>query len=217
MVNNLDFGSFVLQLYNLVLLLQDYNNTDLMGELQKQDKQYLEKIIKQNDEILQILKRKEEIMEETLKETCKKSLEKIKEINESDITPNNVGNLYQLVDIVKDIKEVENMNYGNYGNYGRGSYGEYNGRRAGYDSYGDSYGRRGYDTKYRGYDKINEMGNEYGRYMESRDRYGTGEETDKSFHYMLKSLEDFIQVLHEEAETPQQKQQLQQALQNSMR
>lgn len=215
MINNLDFGSFVLQLYNLVLLLQDYNNTDLMSELQKQDKQYFEKIIKQNDEILKILKRKEEIMEETLKETCKKSLEKIKEINESDITPGNVGNLYQLVDIVKDIKEVENMNYGNYGNYGRGSYGEY-GRRAGYDSYGDSYGRRGYDMKYRGYDKIDEMSNEYGRYQDSRNRYGAGEETNKSFHYMVKALEDFIKVLHEEAETEPQRQMLREALQNSM-
>lgn len=215
MINNLDFGSFVLQLYNLVLLLQDYNNTDLMSELQKQDKQYFEKIIKQNDEILKILKRKEEIMEETLKETCKKSLEKIKEINESDITPGNVGNLYQLVDIVKDIKEVENMNYGNYGNYGRGSYGEY-GRKAGYDSYGDSYGRRGYDTKYRGYDKIDEMGNEYGRYMESRERYGTGEETDKSFYHMTEAYKDFGKVLQETAETPKQQQMLRDAVQNMM-
>lgn len=61
------------------------------------------------------------------------------------------------------------------------------------------------------------MYSEYGRYQESRSRYGAGEETDKSFHYMVKALEDFIKVLEEEAETPQQKQQLMQALQNSMR
>ena len=211
MVNNLDFGSFVLQLYNLVLLLQDYNNTDLMGELQKQDKQYFEKIIKQNDEILQILKRKEEIMEETLKETCKKSLEKIKEINDNDITPNNVDNLGKLIDIVKDIKEVECMySYGNYSGrdmrYNRGNdYGEYS-----------EYGRRGYDRRYRGDDALDRMSGEYGRYQESRN-YGHGEETDKSFHYMVEALEDFIKVLHEEAETPQQKQQLMQSLQSSMR
>ena len=42
------------------------------------------------------------------------------------------------------------------------------------------------------------------------------EETDKSFHYMVKSLEDFIRVLHEEAETPQQKQMLNETLQRSM-
>lgn len=112
--------------------------------------------------------------------------------------------------------------YGEYGNYGRG-------RRAGYDSYGrdeygrggsygrDSYGRRGYDMKYRGEEEIDRMAGEYGRYQENRERYGAGEETDKSFHYMVKALEDFIKVLHEEAETPQQKQELMQALQNSMR
>ena len=62
------------------------------------------------------------------------------------------------------------------------------------------------------------MYDDYGRYMESRERYGAGDqETDKSFHYMVKALEDFIKVLHEEAETPQQKQQLMESLQNSMR
>lgn len=165
--------------------------------------------------------------EEISKELAKKTEEKIKEILESDITPNNLESLYQLVDILKDTKEVESMNYGNYGNYGN-----YSGRGAGYDSYGrggygnygeygeygrGSYGRRGRDMKYRGDDELDRMYGEYGRYQESRSRYGAGEETDKSFHYMVKSLEDFIKVLYEEAETPQQKQQLMQALQNSMR
>lgn len=139
-------------------------------------------------------------------ELTKKTEEKIKEILDGDITPNNIEHLYQLVDILKDTKEVENMNYG-YSNYGG---------RPGYDSYGN-YGRSGYDMKYRGDDTLNRMHNEYGRYIESRSRYGAGEETDKSYHYMIKALEDFIMVLKEEAETPQQKQQLMQALQNSMR
>ena len=107
------------------------------------------------------------------------------------------------------------MNYGNYngyGNYGRGS----NYGRENYGEYGN-YGRRGYDMRYRGEEELDRMHGEYGRYMESRNRYGTGEETDKSFHYMVKALEDFIMVLKEEAESPQQKQQLVQALQNSMR
>lgn len=60
MRNNFDLASFVLQLYNLVLLLQDFNNTDLMQELQKQDTQYFETIIKNQKEILDFLKRKEE-------------------------------------------------------------------------------------------------------------------------------------------------------------
>ena len=71
--------------------------------------------------------------------------------------------------------------------------------------------------KYRGEEELDRMHGEYGRYMASRERYGAGEETDKSFHYMVKALEDFIMVLKEEAESPQQKQQLMQSLQNSMR
>ena len=160
-------------------------------------------------------------MEEKL---ANKTEEKIKEILEDDINPNNLEYLYKLIDIYKDVKEVESMNYGNYGNYG--------GRRPGYDSYGRNYygeygnygegsygeyGRRGRDMKYRGDDELDRMYGEYGRYQESRSRYGAGEETDKSFHFMVKALEDFIRVLYEEAETPQQKQQLMQALQESMR
>lgn len=52
-INNL---SLVLQALSLQLLFQDYNNSDLMQELQNQDSKYLEKIIEQNKEILKILK-----------------------------------------------------------------------------------------------------------------------------------------------------------------
>lgn len=136
----------------------------------------------------------------------------IKKILDEGLNTNNLDNLYKLSKIKHMAKEDKNMNYGNYGNYG--------GRRAGYDSYGeygrDSYGRRGYDMKYRGEDELGRMSGEYGRYMESRSRYGASEETDKSFHYMVKALEDFIKVLREEADSPQQKQQLKEALQRSM-
>ena len=60
------------------------------------------------------------------------------------------------------------------------------------------------------------MAGEYGRYAESYGRYGAGQETDKSFHYMVKALEDFIKVLYEEADTNEQKQQLRETLQRSM-
>ena len=56
MRNNLDATSLILQLYSVIILLQDYNNRDLMQELQKQDSEYLEKIIKQNEEIISLLK-----------------------------------------------------------------------------------------------------------------------------------------------------------------
>lgn len=61
MRNNLDAASLILQLYSLILLIQDFNNSDLMHELQNQDELFLKKIIKQNEEILKILRGKEEI------------------------------------------------------------------------------------------------------------------------------------------------------------
>ena len=48
--------SLILQALSLELLFKDYNNSDLMKELQHQDKEYFEKIIKQNNEILKLLK-----------------------------------------------------------------------------------------------------------------------------------------------------------------
>jgi len=148
-------------------------------------------------------------MTEKLEKTTEESISRILE---EGLTTNNLDTLYKLSKINHIAKEDKNM----YGNYGR---------RPGYDSYGrnygeygnyGNYGRRGYDMKYRGDEELDRMSGEYGRYMESRNRYGAGEETDKSFHYMVKALEDFIRVLHEEAETPQQKQQLKEALQRSM-
>lgn len=137
----------------------------------------------------------------------------IEKIIEEGLNTNNLDNLYKLSKIKHMAKEDKNMNnYGNYGNYGA--------RRPGYDSYGEygrnNYGARGYDMRYRGDEELDRMSGEYNRYMESRSRYGAGEETDKSFHYMVKALEDFIRVLYEEADTPQQKQQLRESLQKSM-
>lgn len=51
-VNNL---SLVLQALSLQILFDDCNNTDLMQELQRQDKEYLEKIINQNEKIISLL------------------------------------------------------------------------------------------------------------------------------------------------------------------
>ena len=54
--NNL---SLLLQMLNLEILFRDFNNTDLMQELQRQDNEYFEKIIKQNDKIIELLERRE--------------------------------------------------------------------------------------------------------------------------------------------------------------
>ena len=130
-----------------------------------------------------------------------KTNEQIKEILETGINTNNIEYLYKLSKINHMAKEDECMNYGTYG-------------RPGYNAYG-TYSRRGYDMKYRGEDELDRLRGEYGRYMESRS-YGDGEESEKSFHYMIKSLEGFIRTIGEEAETPQQKQMLRETLQRSM-
>lgn len=54
--NVIDNLSLVLQALSLQILFQDYNNSDLMQELQTQDEKYLKKIIEQNEEIISILK-----------------------------------------------------------------------------------------------------------------------------------------------------------------
>lgn len=54
--NSVDLGSLMLQVISLLILFKDYNNSDLMQELQNQDSNYLQKIIKQNEEIISLLK-----------------------------------------------------------------------------------------------------------------------------------------------------------------
>jgi hypothetical protein len=155
-------------------------------------------------------------MEQKLHEEAEKILKKIME---EKTFANNIDGVYKLIKIKNMTKEDDNMygnyggrragydSYGRYGDYGAGSYGEY-GR--------GSYGRRGYDTKYRGDEELDRMAGEYGRYMESRSRYGAGEESDKAFHFMAKALGEYLDFLHEEADTPQKKQMLNETLQRSM-
>ena len=59
-MNRIDNLSLILQALSLEILFKDFNNSDLMHELQRQDAEYLEKIIKQNEEILTILKERSE-------------------------------------------------------------------------------------------------------------------------------------------------------------
>jgi hypothetical protein len=44
MLNTTNNLSLILQALSLEILFKDYNNSDLMNELQRQDKEYLEKI-----------------------------------------------------------------------------------------------------------------------------------------------------------------------------
>jgi hypothetical protein len=134
--------------------------------------------------------------------------ELIKQITEEGISMNNIEMLYKLSKIKHMAKEDKSMNYGNYGAYG--NYG-----RGGYGNYGEGYGRRGYDTKYRGDEQLEKLSGDYGRYMESRS-YGAGKESNEAYRYMTESLKDFTKYLFEIAETPQQQQMLREALQQSM-
>ena len=53
-VNNV---SLLLQALSLEILFKDFNNADLMQELQRQDTQYFEKIIQNQNEILTLLRK----------------------------------------------------------------------------------------------------------------------------------------------------------------
>ena len=55
-LHNVDNLSLLLQAISLQILFEDYNNSDLMQELQLQDEIYFKKIIKQNEEIIKLLK-----------------------------------------------------------------------------------------------------------------------------------------------------------------
>ena len=58
--STVDNLSLVLQALSLEILFKDYNNGDLMQELQTQDEKYLKRIIQQNEEIINILNERRE-------------------------------------------------------------------------------------------------------------------------------------------------------------
>lgn len=55
--NVVDVTSLLLQALSLQILFKDFNNSDLMQELQKQDKEYFETLLIQNEEILNLLRK----------------------------------------------------------------------------------------------------------------------------------------------------------------
>ena len=105
----------------------------------------------------------------------------------------------------------------------------YNGYGTNYNDYGarmrDSrgrfmgdYGRRGVPGtgrgRYRGYDYIDDMNQQYGNYSESKEsyrrgNYGAGDDSMKSLDYMLKSVHQFIKMLKEDADSEEEMQLIQ--------
>ena len=59
-MNNLENFSNWLQIFSFLILVQDFNNTDLMKYLAHQD-ELLDKIIQQNNEILKLLKENKDV------------------------------------------------------------------------------------------------------------------------------------------------------------
>ena len=57
--SNYDLALGFLQVFDIILNISQVSNDVLIKELQRQDKEYLEKIIKQNEEIIKLLKNKE--------------------------------------------------------------------------------------------------------------------------------------------------------------
>ena len=55
--NRLTVSDFLMQFITMLWVMEDSSNNDLMHELQKQNKEYLEKIISNQNEIMSILSR----------------------------------------------------------------------------------------------------------------------------------------------------------------
>lgn len=57
--SNYDLALGFLQVFDIILNISQVSNDVLFKELQKQNKEYLQKIISQNEEIIKLLKSKE--------------------------------------------------------------------------------------------------------------------------------------------------------------
>ena len=136
------------------------------------------------------------------------------DILEDGIKMDNIDFLYKVIDVKKDIAEIEKeeqeMMYGNYDNYD--NYGEYDrsyngGRRRdsrGRYMEGNSYGRRGYDTKYRGHDMLDEMNYSYGAYSDNNEYGNYGETSTKELKKMLDCNIALIEHLKKNAKSQEE-------------
>ena len=136
------------------------------------------------------------------------------DILEDGIKMDNIDFLYKVIDVKKDIAEIEKeeqeMMYGNYGNYD--NYDEYDrsyngGRRRdsrGRYMEGNSYGRREYDTKYRGHDMLDEMNYSYGAYSDNNEYGNYGETSTKELKKMLDCNIALIEHLKKNAKSQEE-------------
>lgn len=167
---------------------------------------------------------KEQLNEQDVMKCIKELVEtELKGALEEGIQHENIDDIGKLVDIHKDIEneeywkkkeEVYHMRYYDENRYGEDRYGE--------EPYGmdRSYGRRGRPMnaprdsrgRYRGpEEKMHEMMEHYGNYSAAseaanRGNYGAEEDGMKSLDYMLKCVCVFMDMLEEEAGSPEEAQ-----------
>lgn len=160
---------------------------------------------------------------EILDKILEKSEEKINQILEEDIRPENLDSLGKLIDIHKDIsnekywkmKEENIMRYRD--SYGDDSYGRRGVRGTGpYSRYreGGSYGRRGVPGtgrgRYRGEDMLDDMYEKYQGYSEAKEEYrdsgsyGAKDDSIESLDKMLKGITEFMKCLKEDADSQEE-------------
>ena len=188
--NPVDMASLLLQIVNLEMLFKDFNNGDLMRNL--------EIIIEQNNEIRELLEGRE-----NMEDLIKKIDAYIEKKGKQEFHTVDKDELFKVVDIYKDLKEVKNMN--GYGNeYNRG----YNGFDA-YKAYNE-YNRRGVDAKYRASSYMDGMRGSYEAYEDDRNEfnaggnYGAKEDGLKDLDAMLHYNYKLIKYIKETATSPEE-------------
>lgn len=148
-----------------------------------------------------------------IEEIREKTEDIISKILEEGVNQDNIDMLGKVIDIHKDVENEEYwkikedfMMYRDrgYDDYPSVKYGAR--RRDGRGRYMESgnYGRR-----YRGHDMIDDMSDNYGRYEEGKEQYvrgnyGAKEDTMKSLEYMLQSVEDFMCMLADDAQSQEE-------------
>lgn len=60
-ITNYDLALGFLQVFDVILNISQVSNDVLLKELQKQDKEYLDKIIEQNERIIKLLEEKNKV------------------------------------------------------------------------------------------------------------------------------------------------------------
>ena len=154
-------------------------------------------------------KEKQAEVKKDIKKSVIEETEKIiNNVQKKGIGADNLDMLGKVVDIHKDIanecywEEKEDYMRYSMGNYGR-------------EDYGRSYVRRmerGVDAKYRGEEAMDEMYQNYQDYSEGKEEYnrngnyGAKDDSMKSLDYMMKSVVKFINMLEEDADSPEEMQ-----------